>query len=227
MRIPFALQDVEAFLQDATDLGSTANTAVSVAHITDEIADCGLSPGEVVLIAIPNSVDLLRYFFGVIFAGGVPTIIPPGTPSARATQIAERLGARTLILPPQQTSPYQPVARRRIGQGDLLLLAPAPGERHEPGQVIIPTSGTSGMFSGCLHDMSSLVRNAARHAAAVGLRAGDVVLVNLPMNFSYALVAGVGDPSGDQFIAHPVHGSWAAGRQLETLIGATHADRRW
>jgi acyl-CoA synthetase (AMP-forming)/AMP-acid ligase II len=45
------------------------------------------------------------------------------------------------------------------------------------------------MASGCVHRADALARNAARHAAAVGLRAGDTVLVTLPLHYSYAIVA--------------------------------------
>jgi acyl-CoA synthetase (AMP-forming)/AMP-acid ligase II len=69
-------------------------------------------------------------------------------------------------------------------------LRPADGEPAcRAGEVVILTSGTSGFPSGCVFGLDALLRNAARHADAVGQRAADVVLVNLPLHFSYALVA--------------------------------------
>jgi acyl-CoA synthetase (AMP-forming)/AMP-acid ligase II len=65
--------------------------------------------------------------------------------------------------------------------------------RHEPtgapGEVIQFTSGTSGFPSGCLFDLDALLRNAGRHADAIGQQPDDTVLVTLPLHFSYALVA--------------------------------------
>ncbi|WP_131742157.1 ANL family adenylate-forming protein, partial [Actinomadura roseirufa] len=81
---------------------------------------------------------------------------------------------------------------REAGALDLggARITPLDGRaRHAAGDVVILTSGTSGIFSGCLHRAPSLLRNAARHAASVGLGPADTVLVLLPLHFSYALVA--------------------------------------
>src|SRR5205807_7225609 len=59
----------------------------------------------------------------------------------------------------------------------------------EPGEVVLLTSGTSGFATGCVFDLNALLLNAERHAKAIGQRSGDTVLVNLPLHFSFALVA--------------------------------------
>lgn len=76
----------------------------------------------------------------------------------------------------------------RVGGAELVRLPVAP-RAYAEGSVIITTSGTSGIATGCVHDLDRLLRNAGRHADAVGQRADDTVLVTLPMHFSYALVA--------------------------------------
>jgi acyl-CoA synthetase (AMP-forming)/AMP-acid ligase II len=51
------------------------------------------------------------------------------------------------------------------------------------------TSGTSGVSSGCVFDVESILLNGSRHANAIGQRAEDTVLVSLPLFFSFALSA--------------------------------------
>jgi acyl-CoA synthetase (AMP-forming)/AMP-acid ligase II len=55
--------------------------------------------------------------------------------------------------------------------------------------VILLTSGTSGFASGCVFDIGALLLNAQRHAASIGQRSDDTILMNLPIHFSFALVA--------------------------------------
>jgi long-chain acyl-CoA synthetase len=58
-----------------------------------------------------------------------------------------------------------------------------------PGEVVILTSGTSGFASGCVFGIEQLLLNAERHAESIGQRPEDTVLVNLPLYYSFALVA--------------------------------------
>ncbi|MEV6151938.1 AMP-binding protein [Nonomuraea sp. NPDC052129] len=151
---------------------------------TDRLGTDGL--GNVVVLALPSGTALLRYLFGALHGGAVPVAVPPAMPASRLVEVARRLGARLLVTPYGRAVPGTEV--RRFGRTALATL-PGPWQYHDPSHVIILTSGTSGIFSGCLHRASSLLRNAARHAGAVGLRADDTMLVTLPLNFSYALVA--------------------------------------
>ncbi|MEU7746481.1 class I adenylate-forming enzyme family protein [Nonomuraea sp. NPDC049158] len=150
----------------------------------DQLGTDGL--GNVVVLALPSGTALLRYLFGALHGGAVPVAVPPAMPASRLVEVARRLGARLLVAPYGRAVPGTEV--RRFGRTAVAAL-PGPWQYHDPGHVIILTSGTSGIFSGCLHRASSLFRNAARHAGAVGLRADDTMLVTLPLNFSYALVA--------------------------------------
>ena len=152
-----------------------------------------LPAGQVVLIALPNSIDLLQMFFAVLNSGLVPAMVAPNTPVERLKQMLEdfRAGAlvRTAIaadtLPGFGFDQVAPLRQFAIGS-----LSQPPQTLTEPGQVLIATSGTSTSFSsGCVHAFTSLVTNARRHAASIGLRATDTVLVNLPLFYSTALVA--------------------------------------
>ena len=149
----------------------------------------GVRPGELVILALPNGIDLLRHFFAVLSAGGVPTLVAPNTPSARLEALVDTLGVRAVaaIRLPNGMSGIE--SRQTL---DELQVAMFPSQKQmatNPGEVVLLTSGTSGFASGCVFGLDALLLNAARHADAIGQRADDVVLVNLPLHFSFALVA--------------------------------------
>jgi long-chain acyl-CoA synthetase len=149
----------------------------------------GLRPGDPVLLALPNSVRFLEQFFGVLAGGGVPVPVAPHTPSARLLDLMRTLGARALAathvprgIPGLER--HDSMDRTQVG-----WFAPAGAPTTEPGEVILLTSGTSGFASGCVFGLEALLLNAQRHAAAIGQTDRDTVLVNLPLHFSFALVA--------------------------------------
>lgn len=149
----------------------------------------GIRPGDVVLLCLPNGKLLLQQFFGVMFAGGVPALVAPNTPSLRVGALVDALGAGALLsVRPQPETSCGPFAGRIGG-----AYAYRSGNDRPPaasaGDVAMLTSGTSGFATGCLFDFSALLLNAERHAEAIGQRAGDTVLINLPLHFSFALVA--------------------------------------
>ncbi|WP_165944253.1 class I adenylate-forming enzyme family protein [Micromonospora sp. KC213] len=184
--LTYSRDEIAAYLDGVVDLEPTPDAAGLLDGVAEELHALDRRPGEVVLVALANGAALLRCFFGVLLAGGVPALVPPGTPTGRIREIADRIGARTLIT---TGHPADPPGRRQLGPVQVETLTGVLPQRHEPGHVVILTSGTSGVASGCLHRFSSLTRNAARHARSVGLRADDTILVNLPLYFSYALVA--------------------------------------
>lgn len=184
--LTYTIDEIGAYLDRVVDLEPTPGADALLDGLAGELRALDRQPGEVVLVAMSNGAALLRCFFGVLFAGCVPALLAPGTPAGRLREIAERIGARTLVTAGR---PGDGTPSRRVGPVRVDTLAGVVPQRHEPGHVVILTSGTSGVASGCLHRFSALTRNAARHARAVGLRADDTVLVNLPLYFSYALVA--------------------------------------
>ncbi|GII91847.1 class I adenylate-forming enzyme family protein [Sinosporangium siamense] len=187
--LPPSPASVEVFLNGAVDTEPVAGAA-PVATLAELFGSLLPRAGAVVVIALPGSTALLRHFFGTLFAGAVPVLAAPTTPASRLGELARRLGATALVVPRGKAVPYTTAARAQLPGADVLVL-PGPHRLHRPGQVILLTSGTSGVSSGCLHSASALMRNAAWHAASIGLTSDDTMLVNLPMHFSYALVAQV------------------------------------
>jgi long-chain acyl-CoA synthetase len=204
---------VDALLARTTDsLGPEPGPPVE--ELAAGLAAAHLPAGSPVLLALPNGKALVATFFAVLRAGLVPAPVPPTAGVTRLLGIAAACGAAAVIAP----------HARRLGTGTATRpggaeLARLPGtpRRYPAGSVIISTSGTSGIATGCVHDIDRLLRNATRHADAVGQHATDTVLVTLPLHFSYALVA--------QCLAALVRGSrmvisgppFTPGHYLETL----------
>jgi acyl-CoA synthetase (AMP-forming)/AMP-acid ligase II len=149
----------------------------------------GVRPGDLVLLALPNGFALLENFFGILAAGAVPALIPPSTPSARLRELVQILRARALGAVRINAGTLGVQEARHLGNLEVGLFEPAAKSLTAPGEVVLMTSGTSGFASGCVFSLEALLLNAERHAEAIGQRRADVVLVNLPLYFSFALVA--------------------------------------
>ena len=149
----------------------------------------GLRPGDLVLLCLPNCRELLHQYFGVLMAGGVPALLPPIMPAARLREIATAMGAFAIGGLRRSTGDLGAVSYISIGPLHVAILKPPPEPAGTPGEVVMMTSGTSGVASGCVFDFEAILLNGQRHAKAIGKRADDTVLVTLPMFFSFALSA--------------------------------------
>lgn len=185
-----SLPSIQAFLdrvRDLTDSGARAE------HPVERLAAAwrarGLRPGDVVLLALPNGAELLAQVFAILAARGVPALVSPPAPAARHQALVEALPARALVAMRRPAPHAQEAERFPLGGAEVALFPEAQPPGARPGEMILLTSGTSGFASGCVFDLDALFRNASRHADAVGLRAGDTVLVNLPLYYSYSMVA--------------------------------------
>ncbi|GAA2696162.1 MULTISPECIES: class I adenylate-forming enzyme family protein [Actinosynnema] len=159
------------------------------APLPEVVGALGLEPGSAVLLSAPNGVRMLTAFFAVLSAGCVPVPVAPSAGAGRITALAEGIGASAVLAPVLDPNRYGAGHVTRVGDLDLVRLPGAPRPHLSPGEVVLTTSGTSGIASGCVHGVDALLRNARRHAEAIGQRPDDTVLVNLPLHYSYGLVA--------------------------------------
>lgn len=157
--------------------------------LVDRFAALPAPPGAVVVIALPNGIRALRFFFAVSLAGHTPVLLSPSTPVTRVGEVARELGACALVRAAIRTEGVTGVTR--TGGADLGVFTDWTYRHHGAGHVILMSSGTSGMATGCLHGVDALLRNAGRHSRSLGQRASDTALVSLPVYYSFALVAQV------------------------------------
>ncbi|CAM3195481.1 acyl--CoA ligase [Corallococcus sp. ZKHCc1 1396] len=184
------LATFQAFLdriRDLTEAHPTADRAVS--SLAAGWIARGLRPGDVVLLALPNGVGLLAQVFAVLAARGVPALVSPASPAGRQQSLVDALPARALVAMRAPAPHAEGVERFALGGAEVALFPDTTPPGAQPGEMVLLTSGTSGFASGCVFDLAALFRNADRHADAVGLRAGDTALVNLPLYYSYSMVA--------------------------------------
>jgi acyl-CoA synthetase (AMP-forming)/AMP-acid ligase II len=149
----------------------------------------GLRPGDLVLLCLPNSRELLHQYFGVLMDGGVPALLPPTLPSARLREIATAMGAFAIGALRLSSGDLGAESYNSIGPLQVAILRPPPEPAGAPGEVVLMTSGTSGVSSGCVFDFEAILLNGQRHVKAIGQGAEDTVLVTLPLYFSFALSA--------------------------------------
>jgi acyl-CoA synthetase (AMP-forming)/AMP-acid ligase II len=147
----------------------------------------GLRPGDLVLLCLPNCKELLHQYFGVLMAGGVPALLQPIMPAVRLREIATAMGAYAIGGLRLSTGDLGAESYCSIGALHVAILKPPAEPAGSPGEVVLMTSGTSGIASGCVFDFEAILLNGERHAKAIGKRADDTILATLPMFFSFAL----------------------------------------
>ncbi|WP_163778638.1 class I adenylate-forming enzyme family protein [Myxococcus vastator] len=182
------LSSIQAFLGRVRDL-TTSQPVQPLAQLAAAWRARGLRPGDVVLLALPNGAELLAQTFAILATRGVPALVSPSAPAARQKALVESLPARAQVAMRRPAPLAQDVDRFALGGAEVALFSEAQPPTARPGEMVLLTSGTSGFASGCVFDLDALFRNASRHADAVGLRPNDTVLVNLPLYYSYSLVA--------------------------------------
>ncbi|MFI7702665.1 class I adenylate-forming enzyme family protein [Nonomuraea sp. NPDC049480] len=182
------LPEVAAFLERVADESPAPREPLD--DTLGHLAGLGLPPGTVVVLALANSAHTVQLHLSALLLGLVPLAVSPSTPPARVRELALRLGARAVVARRLVPEILGVAHARTVGHAEAVLL-PGGEQRHPAGRVLLSTSGTSGMASACLHRLGGLLRNARRHAASVGMGGDDVVLVSLPLYYSFALVAQV------------------------------------
>ncbi|MDJ1167669.1 class I adenylate-forming enzyme family protein (plasmid) [Burkholderia gladioli pv. gladioli] len=153
--------------------------------------------GMPVLIPMRIGLSSVGMLLGALQYGLLPVLVKPTTPVNLMCEIVGNIGGGFLVA----TSATKPVflelgySAPGEGFGEFhMLLAPPEYtslKMHPPDSIGIPSSGSTGAPKVIIQPLSNLLRNASMHAAAVKLDASDTVVLNLPLNYSYGLVAGL------------------------------------
>ena len=181
---------IDSFLARTSDVfQDSSDGSASCESLGRAWQQLGLRPGDIVLLCLPNGRELLRHFFGVLMACGVPALVAPMTPAARLQELSQTLGAWAVAGVRLPAGEFGARSYASIGHLRVAIFHPPAEPPAAPEQVVVLTSGTSGFASGCVFDINALLLNGERHAESIGQRNQDVVLVNLPLYYSFALVA--------------------------------------
>jgi cyclohexanecarboxylate-CoA ligase len=162
----------------------------------------GVAPGDVVAWQLPN------WWEGVVVCWAIwrcGAIASPITPTLRAREVGFILGqtaARLIALPRAFRGTDYPAMLREIGyRGDVLVMRDEPLPDAEPlldhdvhvddAAVILWTSGTTSDPKGVVHTHQSLRVEADTIAAAHDIRAGESLLLPMPITHVAGLTYGV------------------------------------
>ncbi|MFR9753621.1 class I adenylate-forming enzyme family protein [Nocardia sp. 004] len=172
------------FLGTAIDAGDPeASALASFEQTAAVLRKASLEAGDAVLLASTHGLGTVGAFFAVLDAGLVPVPHGPGRDD-RLLRAASALQCRA-VATLSGTGLRPKIDLRHV---------PTPNHAqrpYRPGEVVLLTSGTSGIATGCVHDIDALLTNGLRHLRSLGIGTGHRTLVSLPLYFSFALVAQV------------------------------------
>src|SRR5579872_230917 len=188
----------EAILGEARSRGSKAAVIESesgrvmtyevlgdtVDRLAASLARQGFGPGQVLAIALPNSIDFILAYYGALRAGGIVTTMNPLYTPREMTHQLHDSGARFLVtLPEPAVAAGSEVERVFVPGGNfeelLTSTEPPPSLQIDPKEVaLLPySSGTTGYPKGVMLTHSNAVANVWQ-IYSIGEFSSDDVAVN-------------------------------------------------
>ena len=157
----------------------------------------GVARGDRVVLFLDNSPEAVAAIFGILQAGGVFSVVNPGTKLDKLAYILNNCGARAVITEPR-LQPLATEAARGAPSVGCTLVAPFDFqkntvlEKEEAGidldlAMIVYTSGSTGFPKGVMMTHQNVVAAASSITAYLESAPEDVVLSVLPLAFDYGL----------------------------------------
>ncbi len=172
-----------------------AEVAARAAGLARELKRRGLQRGARVALFLHNSPEAVIGVFGVLAAGGVFSVVNPGTKADKLAYILNNARAAALVSEPRLAAVAREAALRAPSVEHFLTTPfgfPPDASRPEGGidldlAMIVYTSGSTGLPKGVMMTHANIVAAATSITAYLESRAEDVVLSVLPMAFDYGL----------------------------------------
>nr|WP_090343234.1 AMP-binding protein [Mycolicibacterium malmesburyense]CRL74172.1 peptide arylation enzyme [Mycolicibacterium malmesburyense] len=180
-------------------------------RIAAALADCGIAPGDRMLLQLPNTCEFAVALFGVLRAGVVPVMCLPGHRSAELNHFAAVSGAVGLILPDSLGGfDYRELAGELVTDNPRLrhvfvhgdpgrfeswsaladfdgpLAQRAPVDPDAPALLLV-SGGTTGLPKLIARTHNDYLYTARTSAQACHLTGDDVYLVVLPAGHNFPL----------------------------------------
>ncbi|MFN2643596.1 MAG: class I adenylate-forming enzyme family protein [Burkholderiales bacterium] len=155
----------------------------------------GLSRGERVVIFLQNSPDVIVAVFGTLMAGGVFSVVNPGTKADKLAYILNHCTAKVLVTE-RRLAEIGEAARSRASAIAAMLVTPLdysePAPKPNPGidldlAMIVYTSGSTGFPKGVMMTHANIVAAATSITTYLESAPSDIVLSVLPLAFDYGL----------------------------------------
>jgi cyclohexanecarboxylate-CoA ligase len=187
----------------------------------------GVQPGDVVAWQLPNWWEAVVFCWAVWRCGAISS---PITPSLRAHElgfILRQTKARLIAVPGTfRGTDYRGLLNEAGYDGDIVVVRDEPLPDADPGPdatttvddgaLILWTSGTTAEPKGVVHTLQSLRVEADTIATAHDMRAGESLLLPMPVTHVAGLTYGVLLPVTNAITA-VLMDTWEPGRALELL----------
>lgn len=189
-----------------------SETDVSRRQLRDEayaraalLRERGVDPGDLVILSLGHSLELLYCFWGAVSLGAVPSIFPYVSPMIDRSSYQEHLralvsgsGARAVVVGPDDAALETPgdgggtteLIRMAAPAGGAAGFLPHCPDDSEETTYIQYTSGSTGLQKGVMLSHRAILNYVPTFITAVGFRPGDVVVNWLPLYHDYGLFAG-------------------------------------
>lgn len=168
-----------------------------------------IQPDEVVIIVLQHSVDLIYAFFGAMFAGAIPSIMPFLTEKLSPEHYRKSLRSLFEVIQPAAVITYKDFeseihqaaqnssVRKILIVEDLpstvnLDIASLPGFERLSNSIVLlqHSSGTTGLQKGVALSHQAVMRQLTTYQQALHLNADDVIVSWLPLYHDMGLIAG-------------------------------------
>ncbi len=170
----------------------------------------GIRPGEVVVLVLQHSVDLIYSFFGAILNGSIPSIMPFLTEKLSPERYQEDMAALIKITHPAAIVTYPgflEVVRGSLHAGDSVRTVldtnmlyqsteldfdSLSGFKQEPEDIVLlqHSSGTTGLQKGVALSHKAVLNQLNSYSEAIQLDQSDVIVSWLPLYHDMGLIAG-------------------------------------
>jgi len=215
-RVAFSFQDRSLSYRELDDLTS---------RLAGGLRSLGIEQGERVMLLLPNSLEFVISYYGILKAGATVTPANPLYQHAELKHQVEDTGAMAVIATSRQYSLLEKIraegtlrhiiladvdtADGAVALGELLKdTATVPPPDVDPGEdvAVIPyTGGTTGLSRGVLITHRNILANAMQNATWFNWTHRDVVMGLLPMYHSWGGCTCINSPiySGARVIIMP------------------------
>ncbi len=166
-----------------------------------------IEPGEVVLLILQHSKELIYSYFGTILHGAIPSIMPYLTEKLQPERYRADLEALISITKPSAIFTYrefEPEVQAALKEGDSVrsvMIAEDAGEggapvfdlnRRQPEDIVLlqHSSGTTGLQKGVALSHQAVLNQITTYADVLHIADDDVIVSWLPLYHDMGLIAG-------------------------------------
>ncbi len=171
------------------------------------LADAGIEPGDCTLLAMRYSHSLIAAWFGALYRGALPSVLPylterndPATYATRVRGFVGEAGARAVITAPEVVEHLRPLvaalgcrvlSSEQVNLGTSAApLAPVQPRAGDPAWLQF-TSGTTGGRKGVVVSHDAVLDFLDAYCDALPIHPNDVMISWLPLYHDMGLVSGL------------------------------------